>query len=81
MTKDKYAMVSVRDEGMGVPLQDQAKLFDRFYRVEGQQTQSIAGFGIGLYICKEIISRHNGQIGVESEPGKGSIFWFTLPVA
>jgi PAS domain S-box-containing protein len=81
VTKGDYAHVSVKDEGLGIKLQDQQKLFERFYRVEGHETKSIAGFGIGLYICKEIIERHEGEIGVESEPGKGSTFWFTLPVA
>jgi two-component system sensor histidine kinase VicK len=80
VTKGEYAHVSVKDEGMGMRLEDQARVFERFYRVEGQQTQTISGFGIGLYICKEIIERHDGQIGVESEPGKGSTFWFTLPL-
>jgi two-component system sensor histidine kinase VicK len=65
---------------MGIRLQDQKKLFERFYRVEGENTNSIAGFGIGLYICKEIIEGHQGQIGVESNLGKGSTFWFTLPL-
>jgi two-component system sensor histidine kinase VicK len=80
VTIGNYVHVSVKDEGLGIRPQDQQKLFDRFYRVEGQETQSIAGFGIGLYLCKEIIERHEGKIGVESEPGKGSRFWFTLPV-
>jgi PAS domain S-box-containing protein len=79
-TKGGYAHVSVKDEGLGIRPQDQEKLFDRFYRVEGQGTKSIAGFGIGLYICKEIVERHEGMIGVSSEPGKGSTFWFTLPI-
>jgi two-component system sensor histidine kinase VicK len=80
VTKGNYAYVSVKDEGMGIRLQDQKKLFERFYRVEGENTNSIAGFGIGLYICKEIIEGHQGQIGVESNLGKGSTFWFTLPL-
>jgi PAS domain S-box-containing protein len=80
VTKGNYAHVSVKDEGLGIRLQDQQKLFDRFYRVEGQENKSISGFGIGLYICKEIIERHEGNIYVDSEQGKGSTFWFTLPV-
>ncbi|QQL49497.1 ATP-binding protein [Mucilaginibacter ginkgonis] len=71
--------LSVTDQGMGIELQDQHKLFDRFYRVEGVQTSHISGFGIGLYLCAEIIERHNGKIGVDSVIGKGSTFWFTLP--
>ncbi|MGY3212513.1 sensor histidine kinase [Mucilaginibacter sp. HD30] len=78
--KGNYAHLSVRDEGIGIRQQDRQKLFDRFYRVEGQENKSISGFGIGLYICKEIIERHEGKIGVESELGKGSTFWFTLPI-
>jgi PAS domain S-box-containing protein len=80
VTKGGFAYVSVKDEGLGIRPQDQLKLFERFYRVEAHETKAIAGFGIGLYICKEIIERHEGQIGVESEPGKGSLFWFSLPV-
>lgn len=80
VTIGNYAHVSVKDEGMGIRPQDQERLFDRFYRVEGQETKSIAGFGIGLYICKEIIERHEGKIGVESKPGEGSTFWFDLPI-
>ncbi len=80
ITRDNYAYVSVTDEGMGIRPEDRARLFDRFYRVEGQETKSIAGFGIGLYLCKEIIDRHDGQIGVESIPKQGSTFWFTLPL-
>ncbi|WP_448701848.1 PAS domain-containing protein [Mucilaginibacter sp. AW1-3] len=72
--------VSVKDEGVGIKSQDLSKLFDRFYRVENANTQHVSGFGIGLYLSAEIIERHHGKIGVESEPGSGSTFWFTIPV-
>ncbi len=78
--KDNYVEVSIKDEGMGIKQADREKLFDRFYRVESKQTQTIAGFGIGLYLCAEIIRRHNGDIWVESEPGSGSTFYFSLPL-
>lgn len=71
--------VSVRDNGIGIKLEDHEKLFDRFYRVESPETENISGFGIGLYLCAEILRRHKGHIGVLSKPGKGSTFYFTLP--
>ena len=74
------AVVSVRDEGMGIRREDQMKLFERYYRVTNDASASIAGFGIGLYLCCEIIKRHDGKIWVESEVGKGSVFTFSLPV-
>lgn len=73
--------LSVRDEGMGIKPQHLDKLFDRFYRVETKHTQHISGFGIGLYLSAEIVQRHNGKIWVESEVGKGSTFYFSLPLA
>lgn len=73
-------LVSVKDEGMGISAEDQKKLFERYSKVEYENMKSISGFGIGLYICSEIIQHHDGEIGVESELGKGSMFWFTLPV-
>ncbi len=72
--------ISVTDEGMGIKQHDRERLFDRYYRVENKHTQLIAGFGIGLYLCAEIIRRHEGEIGVDSETGKGSTFWFALPL-
>jgi PAS domain S-box-containing protein len=72
-------LVSVRDEGIGIPKDDIGLLFDRFYRVESRKFKTISGFGIGLYLSAEIIKRHDGQIWVESEEGKGSTFYFTLP--
>ena len=77
------ARVSVRDEGPGLPLQEQERLWQRFYRVPGINVQSGSGvgLGLGLHICKTIIERHQGQVGVQSTPGMGSTFWFTLPRA
>ncbi len=75
--------IAVRDEGPGLPIDEQASVFDRFYRVKGIEVKSGSGvgLGLGLYICKTIIELHQGQVGVESEEGKGSTFWFSLPLA
>jgi two-component system CheB/CheR fusion protein len=72
--------ISVADNGPGVTPDKLEHLFDRYYRVEGNGIQG-SGLGLGLYISSEIIKKHNGQIGVDSELGKGSTFWFTLPVS
>jgi two-component system sensor histidine kinase VicK len=71
--------VRVTDKGIGIRLKDQEKLFQRFYRVESDKMKNISGFGIGLYISSEIMHRHKGTIGVESDEGKGATFYFTLP--
>ncbi len=68
----------VADSGSGIAAEFIPHLFERFYRVPGAER---GGAGLGLYICKEIVEAHGGQIGVESELGHGSIFWFTLPAA
>jgi signal transduction histidine kinase len=72
--------ISVRDHGIGIDPKDHEKIFERFYRVEGKTEQTYPGFGIGLFIASEIVSRHNGTIFVESEKSKGSTFTFTLPI-
>ncbi len=72
--------VSVSDQGIGIKHQDQAKLFQRFYRVENEKMQNISGFGIGLYLAREIIKRHQGKIWMESEEDKGATFYFSLPL-
>jgi PAS domain S-box-containing protein len=74
------AKVSVTDYGKGIPIENIPKLFDRYYQVE-KTGDHHAGLGLGLYISAEIIRRHGGDIGVESTLGKGSTFWFTLPLS
>jgi two-component system sensor histidine kinase VicK len=78
-TLDEEIVVSVKDHGIGIYKTDIDKLFDRYYRVEDKSTYHIAGFGIGLYLSAEIIRSHSGKIWAESEFGKGSTFFFTLP--
>ena len=73
--------VSVRDEGPGLAPEDIKRIWNRFYRVKGITSISGAGggLGLGLHISRGIIERHKGAIGVDSIPGSGSTFWFTLP--
>jgi len=76
-----HGMVSVADQGIGIPPDDLARVFDRFYRVGGT-ADAVAGQGLGLSICKEIVTAHGGKIWVESAgSGHGSTFSFTLPLA
>ncbi|TCD00205.1 ATP-binding protein [Pedobacter psychroterrae] len=71
--------VSVKDTGMGISAEKLPHLFNRYYRVDDSGYQ-VSGLGLGLYISADIIERHGGEIGVDSEEGKGSTFWFTLPL-
>ncbi len=73
--------VSVADTGIGIAQEVQGKIFDRFYQVDGTTRRRAAGLGLGLAICKKIVEAHGGVIWVESTPGQGSTFTFTLPVA
>jgi len=77
---NNMAKVSVSDKGPGIHPEKLPYLFDRYYRVDSSGMQ-YSGLGLGLYISSEIIKRHGGQIGVDSEIGKGSTFWFTLPLS
>lgn len=70
--------ISVRDNGAGIPVEYQSKIFDKFVQVE--TAKDVGGSGLGLAICKEIVKANNGSIWVESTPGEGSTFTFTLPV-
>lgn len=75
---DGKVKISVSDEGIGISVNDQKKLFNRFYRVEHEKMKTVSGFGIGLYIVAEILKYHESSIKVESEEGRGSTFSFVL---
>ncbi|MFI5161274.1 MAG: ATP-binding protein [Sphingobacteriales bacterium] len=77
---DDCVNVSVADKGIGIKPKDQEKIFQRFYRVDDDDKKHISGFGIGLYLSSEIIQRHKGKIWVQSTAGKGSAFYFSLPI-
>jgi signal transduction histidine kinase len=79
LEKDKHLCVRVRDFGIGIQKDHQSNIFHKFYRVE-EAANRFQGLGIGLYICAEIIRRHEGKYGVDSEPGQGSVFYFSIPV-
>jgi len=75
----KYVKVSVSDTGIGIPREDLPRVFERFYRGDKSRNPSLGGVGLGLSIVKHIVEAHGGKVGVESELGKGSHFYFTLP--
>ncbi len=72
--------IGVQDFGIGIAKEYQNRIFDRFYQVSSSNSHPTSGLGIGLYITNEIVKRHSGRLWVESEVGKGSVFYFTLPV-
>src|SRR5581483_8391806 len=78
--QDDSIEVSVADNGIGIPADEQKKIFERFYQVGDSLTRISGGTGLGLSIVKHFIEAHGGTVGVESEPGKGSRFFFTLPI-
>jgi len=79
ITHDKKTLlVSVRDEGLGIPREQLPFVFERFFRVE--KNRNIEGIGLGLYLCRQIIHSHKGRLWVESEEGKGSVFYFSIPL-
>lgn len=78
---DDAVEISVRDHGLGIPAEALPKLFEKFYRVDASDRSAIGGTGLGLALCKEIVTAHHGRFHVESQPGAGSTFSFTLPAA
>lgn len=75
----EFVRVSVSNQGPGIPAEEQARLFTPFFRIKSGGTDR-AGLGLGLFICRKIIELHGGSIGVRSEPGRGSTFYFDIPV-
>jgi signal transduction histidine kinase len=78
---DGRALLSVRDHGIGIAAQDTGRLFAPFGRIVNRQTAQITGVGLGLYLARDLARRHGGDVGVESQPGGGSTFTLTLPLA
>lgn len=81
--EDGLARLCVTDSGQGIPAEEQERIWDRFHRAPGIEVVSGSGvgLGLGLYICRQIVERHDGCVGLWSAPGKGSTFWFSLPLA
>jgi signal transduction histidine kinase len=79
--EDGKLKISVRDQGRGIPPDKLSKVFDQFEQVELADGKKKGGTGLGLAICKAIVSQHGGEIGVDSQPGEGSCFWFTIPTS
>jgi len=77
--ENHHLLLQVRDEGIGIAVVDQSKIFERFYRVENEITRDVSGAGLGLTISRGIVEAHGGRIWVESAPDQGSTFYITLP--
>jgi len=80
--QEDVARVWVRDQGPGLSAETQKEIWQRFHQVKEVPVLSGSGkgLGLGLYICQMLIAQHQGEVGVESTPGEGSTFWFTLPL-
>lgn len=74
-------LFGVRDEGLGIPLHEQKRIFEKFYRLDPDLTRGVGGTGLGLYICRELVRRMGGRIWVASREDEGSTFFFELPIA
>jgi signal transduction histidine kinase len=76
----EHVQVFVSDEGIGIPASEQERIFDRFARVDSSLTRQMPGAGLGLFLVKAVIEAHGGRVWVDSRPGQGSTFYFTLPL-
>ncbi|MFC1959835.1 ATP-binding protein [Chloroflexota bacterium] len=79
--RDDAIIISIKDTGLGISPEDQAQIFERFFRVRRPETDGIEGTGLGLAIVKSLVEAHGGEIGIESRLGEGSTFYFTVPVS
>jgi signal transduction histidine kinase len=77
---EEWATISIEDDGRGIEKEDQATIFDRFKQAQEEDSSLKGGTGLGLAICKALVELHHGTIGVNSSEGKGSTFWFKLPI-
>jgi len=76
---DTRVRLEVRDTGVGMERGHISRAFNRFFKIDPAGAGNAGGLGLGLYVCRMIIKRHDGRIGAESEPGAGSVFFFELP--
>ena len=78
---EEHLIIGVSDQGIGISRADKAKLFEPFQRLEDSRLAGVNGAGLGLSVCRKLVEAHGGRIWVESEPGKGSTFFFTVPLS
>jgi two-component system sensor histidine kinase VicK len=77
----RHVLWTVSDQGLGIPAAERRRVFEKFYRLDPNMTRGIGGTGLGLYICRELVNRHDGRIWVEPNDGKGSRFCVEIPIA
>ncbi|MGH2543739.1 MAG: sensor histidine kinase, partial [Ardenticatenaceae bacterium] len=78
---EQYAIIAIADTGIGIPIESQRRIFERFYRVDSSRSRETGGAGLGLAIAKHLIDAHSGSIELQSSPQKGSVFTVRLPLA
>ena len=79
--EEQRLLISIADNGIGIPASEQRRIFEKFYRVDPDMEHGIGGTGLGLYICRELVRRVAGRIWVESVPGRGSTFHVAVPLS